>query len=60
MSMIASIPSPCISICQMSPKTGLCIGCHRTIDEIANWSALSDDEKLGVLELVDERALETQ
>jgi uncharacterized protein len=41
----------------MSPKTGLCIGCHRSIDEIANWSALTEDEKLGVLELVDERAL---
>jgi uncharacterized protein len=41
----------------MSPKTGLCIGCHRSIDEIANWSALTDDEKRGVLELVDARAL---
>lgn len=55
--MTTSTPSPCTSICQMSPKTGLCIGCHRSIDEIANWSALTEDEKLGVLELVDERAL---
>jgi uncharacterized protein len=55
--MTTSTPSPCISICQMSPKTGLCVGCHRTIDEIAHWSALTDDEKLDVLALVDERAL---
>jgi predicted Fe-S protein YdhL (DUF1289 family) len=55
--MTASPPSPCIAICQMSPKTGLCIGCHRTINEIADWSALTDDEKRAVLERVDERAL---
>lgn len=50
------IPSPCISICQMSLKTGLCTGCHRTIDEIANWSILDDDEKLIILKRVEERA----
>jgi predicted Fe-S protein YdhL (DUF1289 family) len=40
----------------MSPKTGLCVGCLRTIDEIANWSILLDDEKLRILKLVEERA----
>lgn len=55
---MSTIPSPCISICQMGPKTGLCIGCLRTLDEIANWSALSEDEKLDVLELVDKRAMQ--
>jgi len=33
------------------------MGCHRTIDEIAHWAALSDDEKLSVLEKIDQRAL---
>ena len=54
--MTTAVPSPCISICQMSPKTGLCVGCLRTIDEIANWSVLLDDEKLRILKLVEERA----
>lgn len=49
--------SPCISICQMSLKTGLCTGCLRTIDEIANWSILEDDEKLHILKLVEVRTL---
>lgn len=57
MKLINSIPSPCISICQMSPKTGLCIGCLRTIDEIANWSILSDEEKITVLTLTEERTV---
>ena len=42
------VPSPCISVCRMSPNTGWCEGCHRTIDEIASWSQLTDNEKLAV------------
>ena len=39
------VPSPCINICQMDAKTGLCVGCQRTIDEIVAWGAASDDER---------------
>ena len=42
-------PSPCINVCRMSPRTGLCEGCLRTIDEIAAWSRMSPDEKRSVL-----------
>ena len=54
--MTTPIPSPCISICQMDPATGLCTGCLRTIEEIANWSILLDDEKLRILKLLEERS----
>ncbi len=37
--------SPCISICRMDEATGWCEGCLRTIDEIAVWSLLDDDER---------------
>jgi len=33
----------------MNPVTALCEGCYRTLDEIAAWSSLSDDEKRAVL-----------
>ena len=39
------VPSPCISVCKMSPATGWCEGCHRTIDEIAGWSRMTDDAR---------------
>ncbi len=39
------VPSPCISLCEMAPDTGLCRGCLRTIDEIINWSQASDTYK---------------
>jgi len=42
------VPSPCVSVCRMDARTGLCEGCYRTIDEIARWSALSDAERRAV------------
>ena len=29
--------SPCIKVCQMDPVRGVCIGCCRTLDEIARF-----------------------
>lgn len=42
----------------MNPATGLCDGCLRTLDEIAAWSRLSDDEKRAVLARVAARRRE--
>jgi uncharacterized protein len=42
------VPSPCINVCTMDDKTGLCQGCWRTLDEIAWWSQLDDDDKRAV------------
>jgi hypothetical protein len=39
----------------MSPRTGQCEGCLRTLDEIAAWSRMDDDEKRAVWRLLDER-----
>jgi predicted Fe-S protein YdhL (DUF1289 family) len=33
----------------MNPKTGLCIGCARTLDEIARWAEMSDAERERVM-----------
>lgn len=53
-----AVPSPCINVCRMSPRTQWCEGCLRTIDEIAAWSSLDDAAKRGVWsELERRRAL---
>ena len=44
-----TVPSPCNKICAIDPPSGLCSGCRRTLDEIARWGAMSDDEKRAVL-----------
>ncbi|WP_249341639.1 DUF1289 domain-containing protein [Sphingomonas sp. 3P27F8] len=47
--------SPCTLVCTMDRKTGQCLGCFRTIDEIARWSTMGDAEKRAVLALVAQR-----
>jgi predicted Fe-S protein YdhL (DUF1289 family) len=42
------VPSPCVSICVMDEARGWCTGCQRTLDEIAAWSVLDDEEKRAV------------
>ncbi|WP_417432095.1 DUF1289 domain-containing protein [Kiloniella sp.] len=51
----SSIPSPCTSVCQMDDLTQLCIGCHRTIDEIRDWVIMTGEEKQELLESIDQR-----
>jgi len=41
-------PSPCINVCRMNDATGLCEGCLRTLDEIALWSVLEEEDKRAV------------
>jgi len=37
--------SPCISVCRLDASSGLCVGCLRTLDEIAAWGSLDDDAR---------------
>jgi hypothetical protein len=41
-----TVPSPCVGVCRMSPATGLCEGCWRSLDEIAAWSRADDAQRL--------------
>jgi predicted Fe-S protein YdhL (DUF1289 family) len=41
--------SPCVHICLMDYAQGLCIGCHRTLDEITYWATYSPARKREVL-----------
>ena len=43
--MPGAVASPCTSVCRMDDASGLCVGCARTLDEIANWSVLDDDAR---------------
>ena len=48
------VPSPCISLCEMTPD-GLCRGCLRTIDEIVAWGSADDAYKRTVWALIRRR-----
>lgn len=42
------VPSPCQQVCRMDNQGRLCLGCWRTIDEIAGWSRANNSEKLRI------------
>lgn len=50
-----SLASPCINICRMNARTGLCEGCFRSLDEIAGWSRMGESGQRRVLDLVARR-----
>lgn len=39
----------------MDERTGLCIGCYRTLEEIARWGAAGNAEKRAILAAITER-----
>ncbi|OIQ43015.1 MAG: DUF1289 domain-containing protein [Roseobacter sp. MedPE-SWde] len=50
------IQSPCINICVVHPEARICTGCYRSIDEITQWSKLSNAERLEVMQELPSRA----
>ena len=43
------IESPCVKLCAVHPAARLCVGCLRTVDEIANWSRMTSDERREIM-----------
>lgn len=41
--------SPCIAVCRLDPATGRCVGCGRTIDEIAEWPNLTEAQRAAIV-----------
>ncbi len=50
-----TVASPCTSVCRMNARSGWCEGCFRTLDEIAAWSGLDDEDKRRVWLLLEQR-----
>jgi uncharacterized protein len=53
--MDAPVASPCIDICRLD-ELGLCVGCRRTIEEIAEWSRASEARRREILRQLPQRA----
>lgn len=39
------IRTPCVKVCVVDGQTGNCLGCGRTLGEIARWARFSDVER---------------
>jgi uncharacterized protein len=50
-----SVPSPCVNICRLDGQ-GLCVGCRRTLEEIAEWPRASEARRREILRELSLRA----
>jgi len=42
------VPSPCNSVCRLDADGIYCIGCFRTLEEIAGWSAFDEQRRQSI------------
>jgi predicted Fe-S protein YdhL (DUF1289 family) len=50
--------SPCIKVCAVDGAAGLCVGCGRTLREIASWESLSEAARLDIMAALPDRLAE--
>jgi predicted Fe-S protein YdhL (DUF1289 family) len=43
--MSPAVSTPCIKVCAVDGRTNQCIGCGRTLREIAAWGSLTEPER---------------
>lgn len=43
-----AIASPCVKVCIVDGESGLCLGCLRTLPEIARWTGYTDSERAAI------------
>jgi hypothetical protein len=41
--------TPCVKVCVVDGESGLCLGCFRTLGEVAGWAALADEERAAIM-----------
>ncbi len=51
------IDTPCVKICTLDVRLGLCLGCGRTIDEITRWATMNASERTHVMRELPSRLL---
>ena len=52
--------SPCVNICMIDDKSGICVGCGRSGDEIAGWIDMSPTERRSIMAALPERLMELE
>ena len=43
------VETPCVKICTLDARSGICLGCGRSIDEIAQWGAMNPEQRRRVM-----------
>ena len=51
--------SPCTKICVMDADNRYCLGCRRTLGEIAHWGQMTEEQQAAVLAQLASRPIES-
>jgi len=43
------VSSPCVRICVVDGSADICLGCGRTLPEIAAWGRMSEEQRLAIM-----------
>jgi len=43
------LTTPCVKVCIVDGESGLCLGCYRTLEEIAGWSRLEAAQRAAIM-----------
>jgi uncharacterized protein len=49
------LETPCIDVCEIDANSGLCAGCGRSLDEIANWAAMTPERRRAIMAILPAR-----
>ncbi len=49
--------SPCLKVCVVDDATRTCVGCRRTLDEIARWGRMTAVEQWQVVARLEGRSI---
>jgi len=44
-----AVITPCVKVCMVDGQSGLCLGCFRSLPEIARWERFTDDERTALM-----------
>lgn len=53
--MASPVVTPCVKVCVVDGESGLCLGCYRTLAEVAGWARFSDDERATLMSQLSSR-----
>lgn len=44
-----SVASPCIGVCTIDEDSGFCLGCARSLKEVAAWKRLTEERRAEIV-----------
>lgn len=47
--------TPCVAVCAIDQESGFCMGCYRTMTEIARWGGMTEAERRAMQPVLDGR-----